>query len=224
MTHHKRAETACRFNRGDILVAVWRIERKKRRIPKDQRQTSCSLWSLWTARSPTDERFRGRCVHPYLKSTKLPIQKEAQAQSRWRPCAPDVANDPRGRTGVIPCGGDAPHMKRTSSCARPNTPAPHRFPACITSVRFDLQPFACRASSPAHAVETFLLARCDHSLVRRAQGNCTAADVALVVPVLASQEIHRSPRTPGIASGSDGGLTCELPLPTASLLAPDRLL
>lgn len=51
-----------------------------------------------------------------------------------------------------------------------------------------------------------------------------AADVALVVPVLAIQEIHRSPRTPGIASGSDGGLPCELPLPTASLLAPDRLL
>lgn len=46
MTHDKSAETACRFNRGDILVAVWRTERKKRRALKDQRQTSRTLLSL----------------------------------------------------------------------------------------------------------------------------------------------------------------------------------
>lgn len=165
MTHHKRAETACRFNRGDILVAAWRTERKKRRTPKDQRQTSRSLWSLWTARSPTDERFRGRYVHPYLKSTKLPIQKEAQAQSRWRPRAPDVANDPRGRTGVIPCGvmrliRSAPAHARDQIHLR-LTDFRHASPACDRAYN------RSRAARPARltAVETYLLARCDHSLL-----------------------------------------------------------
>lgn len=67
-------------------------------------------------------------------------KKEAQAQSRWRPRAPDVARDQI-------------HLRLTDFR--------HASPACDRTYN------RSRAARPARltAVETYLLARCDHSLL-----------------------------------------------------------
>lgn len=88
-----------------------------------------------------------------------------------RPRALEVANDPRGRTGLIPCAvmrlvRSAPAHAATKY-TRASPDFRHASPACD---RTYTRSRAARRARPT-AVQTYQQAECDHSLVRRPQGN-----------------------------------------------------
>lgn len=181
-------------------------------------------------RSPTDERFRGRYLHPCLKSKKLPIGQRSPARPRRR------ARAATSRTTAA----DAPASSLSAQCAsyqahqlmraRRNTPAlsisgMHNRSRAAREPPQDHRNVSAGTGATTHLSGGFrgLSAPFADGWIAQRVPLGVAADVALLVPAPASQEIRRSPalRAP---SGSDAGLQCELPLPTASLLAPDRLL
>lgn len=179
-------------------------------------------------------------MHPYLQSTKLPIQKMRRRRNLDGALAPRRRERPRGRTGVIPVGvmrliRSAPAHARATEYPLRLTDFRHASPACDRTYnrsraarRVGSRPLKriCWPGATTHLSGGLRGTVC--RTVRR-------VDRAAGPPHYGCRRSARCarprqpgdsspPRTSGIASGSDGGLTCELPLPTASLLAPDRLL
>lgn len=153
--------------------------------------------------------------------------------------APRRRERPRGRTGVIPVGvmrliRSAPAHARATEYPLRLTDFRHASPACDRTYnrsraarRVGSRPLKriCWPGATTHLSGGLrgTVCRTVRRWIAQRVPLTMVADVALCARPRQPGD-SSTPRTSGIASGSDGGLTCELPLPTASLLAPDRLL
>lgn len=148
-------------------------------------------------------------MHPYLQSTKLPIQKMRRRRNLDGALAPRRRERPRGRTGVIPVGvmrliRSAPAHARATEYPLRLTDFRHASPACDRTYnrsraarRVGSRPLKriCWPGATTHLSGGLrgTVCRTVRRWIAQRVPLTMVADVALVVPVLASQEIHRPP-------------------------------